>query len=187
MWMNFLISHLTLILVLNVCLHRVAYSEGLRGHIPRNLGPSTRKVIALKTREKKGTVIISTRTKTLDVVMGNGRAERYKIGTGRDGFTWTGTVRVGRKEEWPAWRPPNEMRSREKKLPQMLPAGPLNPLGARALYLYKNGADTLYRIHGTNDNNSIGKATSSGCFHLSNKDIIHLYDTVPLGAKVIVK
>ena len=106
---------------------------------------------------------------------------------GRDGFTWSGTVRVGGKAEWPDWRPPAEMRRRDPSLPELVPAGPYNPLGARALYLFDGTRDTLYRIHGTNDFASIGENISSGCFRMTNADVMELYRQVRLGAKVIVE
>lgn len=130
--------------------------------------------------------MIDTAQKMLYFVIAPDRALAYRIGVGRDGFGWTGTVTIGRKTEWPDWRPPKEMREREPNLPDLVPAGPLNPLGARALYLYKNGADTLYRIHGTNSADTIGGNVSSGCFRLTNTDAIDLYKRAHIGARVIV-
>jgi len=155
--------------------------------IPREHGPSTKKQITLKTNEAPGTIIISTDEFTLDYVLGNGRAMRYLIGVGRDGFRWSGTVNIGRKAEWPEWRPPGEMRKREPGLPAIVPAGPHNPLGARAIYLFDNGRDTLYRIHGTNDVGSLAGYVSSGCFRMTNKDVMDLYDIIRIGSKVIVR
>ena len=100
---------------------------------------------------------------------------------------WTGTVKVGGKAEWPDWRPPAEMRQRDPSLPEMMPAGPYNPLGARALYLFNGKRDTLYRIHGTNDAPSVGGFVSSGCFRMTNADVLELYSQVRIGAKVIVE
>ena len=155
--------------------------------IPRNHGPSFRDEVAFETKERPGTVIIDTQTKNLFYVTGSNRALRYRIGVGREGFGWTGIVKVGRKAEWPDWRPPAEMRKRDPSLPEYVPPGPLNPLGARAIYLHKNGADTLYRIHGTNDPSTIGGNVSSGCFRMSNTDVLDLYRRMSLGARVIVR
>ncbi len=155
--------------------------------IPRTLGPSFRDEVAFETKERPGTVIVDTQTKNLYYVTGANRALRYRIGVGREGFGWTGTVNVGRKAKWPDWRPPAEMRKRDPSLPEYVPPGPLNPLGARAIYLYKNGADTLYRIHGTSDPSTIGGNVSSGCFRMTNTDVLDLYQRMSLGARVIVR
>ncbi|TPM03760.1 L,D-transpeptidase [Mesorhizobium sp. B2-3-11] len=155
--------------------------------VPKSLGPVTRHVIATETREKPGTILISTAARTLDFVVAPGKVARYSIGVAKDGFVWTGTVRVGDKAEWPEWRPPAEMRQRDPRLPEMMPAGPYNPLGARAIYLFKGQRDTLYRIHGTNDAPSIGGFVSSGCFRMTNADVLELYGEVRIGAKVIVE
>ena len=117
----------------------------------------------------------------------SGLGTRYGIGVGRDGFRWSGVVKVGHKAEWPDWRPPAEMKARAPDLPELVPAGPLNPLGARGIYLYRGNADTLYRIHGTNDQSTVGGFASSGCFRMSNADVIDLYSRVKVGATVIVK
>ena len=124
---------------------------------------------------------------TLDLVISGNRAIRYRIGVGRDGFRWNGVVKVGRKAEWPDWRPPAEMKARAPELPELVPPGPFNPLGARGIYLYQGSADTLYRIHGTNEQSTVGQFASSGCFRMSNADIIDLYGRVTVGATVIVK
>jgi lipoprotein-anchoring transpeptidase ErfK/SrfK len=108
---------------------------------------------------------------------------RYGIGVGRDGMTWAGTTRVSAKREWPGWTPPAEMHRRQPGLPRYMPGGPENPLGARALYL----GSSLYRIHGSNEPETIGQAVSSGCFRLTNEDVIDLYNRVPVGATVIVQ
>ncbi len=155
--------------------------------VPRDLGQHTRQIVAFDSAEKPGTILISNAERTLHIVLGGGKAARYDISVGREGFTWTGTVTVGRKAEWPEWRPPAEMRQRDPSLPDMVPAGPYNPLGARALYLYANGRDTLYRIHGTNNAPSVGNYETSGCFRLTNADVIELFQTVPEGTKVIVQ
>jgi Uncharacterized protein conserved in bacteria len=149
-----------------------------------------RKKVRIQTSEAPGTIIINTSTKYLYFVEGKNRATRYGVGVGRDGFGWSGTVRVGRKAEWPDWWPPKEMIARERRkgriLPEMMPGGEDNPLGARALYLYKGGRDTIYRIHGTNQPWTIGQNMSSGCIRMMNEDVIHLYKRTPVGAKVIV-
>ena len=138
--------------------------------------------ISYKTDEKPGTIIINTRKKYLYVVQQGGKAKRFGIGVGRQGFRWRGEEKVSRKAEWPAWHPPAEMREREPHLPVRMEGGEDNPLGARALYL----GNTLYRIHGTHQPWTIGESVSSGCIRLRNEDVISLYDMVQVGAKVIV-
>jgi lipoprotein-anchoring transpeptidase ErfK/SrfK len=149
------------------------------------------KIVDLGTREAPGTIIIVTREHRLYLVLPRGQAIRYAVGVGRDGFAWSGTARIGRRAEWPTWYPPKEMVERaateRRFLPYSLEGGKLNPLGARALYLYEGGRDTLYRIHGTNEPRSIGRSVSSGCIRMMNDDIIDLYERVSLGAKVIVR
>jgi lipoprotein-anchoring transpeptidase ErfK/SrfK len=151
------------------------------------MGPSLRSTVAFATAESAGTIIIRKDEKALYLVGGNGHALRYQISVGRDGFGWTGTVKVGAMQEWPEWHPPAEMRARQPDLPEFVPAGPYNPLGARALYLYKSGRDTLFRIHGTNDPHGVGFDGTSGCFRLTNTDVIDLYGRVGVGTKVIVQ
>ncbi len=142
------------------------------------------------TDQAPGTVIVDTNNKFLYYVEGNNKATRYGIGVGRDGFGWSGVVKVGRKAEWPSWTPPAEMRRREAAKGRILPAvqegGEDNPLGARALYLYKGGRDTIFRIHGTNQPWTIGLNMSSGCIRMMNKDVEHLYARADVGTKVIV-
>jgi len=128
-------------------------------------------------------VIIDTPNTYLYYVLGGGKAIRYGIGVGRDGFTWSGAQTVTKKAEWPDWRPPPEMLQRQPYLPRFMAGGPGNPLGARAMHL---GA-TVYRIHGTNAPETIGHAVSSGCFRLVNEDVIDLYDRVAVGTRVIVR
>lgn len=154
--------------------------------IPTSLGPSTRMAVSYSGKEAPGTILIDTAQKNLYLVTAPDRALAYRIGVGREGFGWTGRVKVGAKAKWPDWRPPKEMKQREPSLPNLVPAGPLNPLGARALYLHKGGVDTLYRIHGTNSVGTIGGNVSSGCFRLTNTDVIDLYERVQVGARVIV-
>ncbi len=155
--------------------------------VPRTHGPSSKEIIYFATKEPVGTIIISNGDRTLIRVLPDGKAEKYNISVGRDGFTWTGVTRVGRKTEWPEWRPPSEMRKRQPGLPEYVPPGPYNPLGARALYLHSGGRDTLYRIHGTNDSATIGGYETSGCFRLSNRDVMDLFNRVKIGTKVIVR
>ncbi|MGF0537152.1 L,D-transpeptidase [Agrobacterium sp. ES01] len=149
-----------------------------------------RRSVYFKTDEAPGTIIIDTNNKFLYFVDGKNRATRYGVGVGRDGFGWSGVVKIGRKAEWPEWRPPASMRAREAakghKLPIVQEGGPDNPLGARAMYLYKGGRDTIFRIHGTNQPWTIGLNMSSGCIRMMNKDVEHLYARANVGTKVIV-
>jgi lipoprotein-anchoring transpeptidase ErfK/SrfK len=152
-----------------------------------SMGPSLRKNVSFPTDESAGTIIIRRNERALFLVTGPGKALRYQISVGREGFGWTGVVKVGSKKEWPEWRPPSEMRQRQPELPELVPPGPYNPLGARALYLHRGGHDTLYRIHGTNDPDGVGFDGTSGCFRLTNTDVVDLFRRVALGAKVIVQ
>ena len=135
-----------------------------------------------ETREPAGTIVIDTANTYLYLVLGGGKALRYGIGVGREGFSWAGAERVSRMAEWPDWHPPAEMIERQPYLPRFMAGGPGNPLGARALYLGK----TLYRIHGTNQPSTIGTFVSSGCIRLVNSDIEDLYTRVQVGARVVV-
>ncbi len=141
-----------------------------------------RAVVAFDTREAPGTVIIDTANTTLYYVLGQGRAIRYGVGVGREGFTWSGTQTISRKAEWPDWHPPAEMIARQPYLPRFMAGGPGNPLGARAMYL----GSSEYRIHGTNDPSTIGKFVSSGCIRLTNEDVADLFNRVDVGTKVVV-
>ncbi len=141
-----------------------------------------RAVVAFGTTEAPGTIIIDTGNTTLYYVLGQGRAIRYGVGVGRDGFTWSGVQTVSRKAEWPDWHPPAEMIARQPYLPRFMAGGPGNPLGARAMYL----GTSQYRIHGTNDPSTIGKFVSSGCIRLTNEDVADLFSRVDVGAKVVV-
>ena len=143
-------------------------------------------VVDYGAKHKKGTIVIDSKAKHLYLVLGDGKAKRYGIGVGRDGFGWSGTVKVARKAEWPTWTPPAEMRKRQPHLPLQMAGGPSNPLGARALYLHRNGKDTLFRIHGSNEPWTIGRAVSSGCFRMRNEDVVDLYERVPVGTTVVV-
>jgi lipoprotein-anchoring transpeptidase ErfK/SrfK len=149
-----------------------------------------RQTVSFRTHEKPGTIIIDTRSKFLFLVLGDDRAIRYGVGVGREGFGWRGTVHVGRKAEWPGWTPPKEMIARERRrgriIPAYMPGGQANPLGARAMYLFDGGRDTMFRIHGTSEPWTIGHNVSSGCIRLVNADVIDLYNRVRVGAKVIV-
>lgn len=163
-----------------------ARGEARRPPLP-TMGPSLRSAVVFPTAETAGTIVIRKDEKALYLVVSPGQALRYQISIGREGFGWTGTVRVGAKKEWPEWRPPAEMRGRQRGLPEFVPAGPYNPLGARALYLHDGGRDTLYRIHGTNDPKGVGFDGTSGCFRLTNTDVVDLFRRVPVGTKVIVE
>jgi lipoprotein-anchoring transpeptidase ErfK/SrfK len=149
-----------------------------------------RRVVTLVTTEKPGTIIVDTNNKFLYHVMGNNKAMRYGIGVGREGFGWSGIVKVAVKKEWPGWTPPKEMIARERKKGHMLPdyqeGGIDNPLGARALYLFGKKGDSGFRIHGTNQPWTIGLNMSSGCIRMMNKDVEHLYERTSVGTKVIV-
>ncbi|MCB1384480.1 MAG: L,D-transpeptidase [Nitratireductor sp.] len=149
-----------------------------------------RRNVRVQTSQAPGTVIIHTDEKFLYLITGPNKATRYGVGVGREGFGWNGEVTIRRKSEWPVWIPPKEMIAREREQGHILPArmegGPENPLGARAMYLYQGGHDTMYRIHGTNQPWSIGLNLSSGCIRMMNEDVEHLYDRVEIGTKVVV-
>jgi len=150
---------------------------------PQQLPPQFRRqIVDFPTPEPAGTIIIDTPNTFLYLVLGHGKALRYGIGVGREGFTWSGTERISRVKEWPDWFPPKEMIERQPYLPRFMAGGESNPLGARALYL----GNTLYRIHGTNQPSTIGTFVSSGCIRLTNDDIEDLYDRVGVGTRVVV-
>jgi lipoprotein-anchoring transpeptidase ErfK/SrfK len=142
-----------------------------------------RQIVFFRTSEPAGTIIVHTAERFLYLVQGNSRAWRYGVGVGREGFEWAGLKKIVRKAEWPDWVPPPEMIARQPYLPRWMAGGPGNPMGARALYI----GGTVYRIHGTNQPQTIGSAVSSGCFRLTNPDVTDLYDRVPVGTKVIVR
>ena len=146
-------------------------------------GASTKQIVPFHTNEVAGTIIIDAKSRFLYLVQSKNRAIRYGIGVGRDGFRWSGQERISRKEEWPDWRPPHEMLERQPYLPRFIAGGDGNPMGARALYL----GQSAFRIHGTNQPETIGQAVSSGCFRLVNDDVVDLYDRVQVGTKVIIK
>jgi lipoprotein-anchoring transpeptidase ErfK/SrfK len=141
-----------------------------------------RALVDYDTREPAGTIIVDTPSTYLYLVLGRGKALRYGIGVGREGFTWTGAERVSRMAQWPDWNPPEQMIARQPYLPRFMAGGEGNPLGARALYL----GNTLYRIHGTNQPSTIGSFVSSGCIRLTNEDVIDLYTRVKVGTRVVV-
>jgi lipoprotein-anchoring transpeptidase ErfK/SrfK len=141
-----------------------------------------RQIVPYATGEAPGTIVIDTPNTFLYYVLGSGRAIRYGIGVGRDGFTWSGVRTIERKTEWPDWYPPAEMIGRQPYLPRMMAGGPGNPLGARAMYL----AGTVYRIHGTNAPDTIGRQVSSGCIRMLNEDVIDLYQRVQVGTRAVV-
>lgn len=142
-----------------------------------------REIVNYAGTEAPGTIVVNTRERRLYLVMAGGKAMRYGIGVGREGFTWSGLVRISRKAEWPDWTPPPEMIERQPYLPRFMAGGPGNPMGSRALYL----GSTVYRIHGTNQPETIGHAVSSGCFRLANGDVIDLYTRANVGTKVVIR
>jgi lipoprotein-anchoring transpeptidase ErfK/SrfK len=144
---------------------------------------ATRSQVSYSGREKPGTIVVNTAERKLYLVQAGGNALRYSIGVGRAGFQWKGVHKVSAKKEWPGWTPPPQMRARQKGLPPHMAGGEDNPLGARALYL----GSTLYRIHGSNDPDSIGEAESSGCFRMTNDDVKDLYERVAIGTTVVVR
>jgi lipoprotein-anchoring transpeptidase ErfK/SrfK len=140
-------------------------------------------VVDYETKYAPGTIIVETSERRLYLVLDEGKAMKYGIGVGRDGFRWAGAHRITRKAEWPGWTPPPQMRKRVPGLPAYMPGGPENPLGARALYI----GSTLYRLHGTSEPWTIGHAVSSGCIRLTNEDVTDLYERAKVGARVVVK
>lgn len=148
-----------------------------------------RKQISFKTQEPPGTIIVDPYSKYLYLILGAGQAMRYGVGVGRQGFAWSGEAAIRRKAKWPRWTPPKEMVERDElaaKWVNGMPGGVANPLGARALYLFQGDVDTLYRIHGTFQLETIGTAVSSGCIRMINADVADLYERIQIGAKVIV-
>jgi lipoprotein-anchoring transpeptidase ErfK/SrfK len=145
--------------------------------------PIQRELVSAPGSFAPGTIYINTAERRLYLMLGNGQALRYGIGVGREGFGWAGTHRVTAKKEWPSWTPPREMLARRPDLPHYMPGGIENPLGARALYL----GSTLYRIHGSNEPETIGQAVSSGCIRMTNEDVVDLYNRVRIGTVVVVR
>jgi lipoprotein-anchoring transpeptidase ErfK/SrfK len=156
-----------------------------QGHIS-DKSPIPRQVVRYEGPHGPNTIVVNTSERRLYYTLGNGRAIKYAVGVGREGFTWAGQNRITRKAEWPGWTPPPQMIRREaakgRQLPAYMPGGPNNPLGARAMYI----GSTLYRIHGTNQPSTIGQAMSSGCIRMANEDVMHLYEQVDVGTRVVV-
>ena len=163
--------------------HTVQGGDSVSRFFGTSTSPIARTTVSYPTNHRPGTIVVNTRERRLYLMLGNGEALRYGIGVGRDGFAWGGATRVSAKREWPDWTPPTQMLRRRPDLPRHMAGGPDNPLGARALYL----GSSLYRIHGSNEPETIGQAVSSGCFRLTNEDVIDLYARVPVGATVIVQ
>ncbi|AMJ59311.1 L,D-transpeptidase [Bosea sp. PAMC 26642] len=141
-----------------------------------------REVVSYDGKQRPGTVVINTSERRLYLVMPDGKAMRYGVGVGRPGFDWAGSQNITRKAEWPTWTPPSQMLKRRPDLPRFMPGGPENPMGARAMYL----GSSLYRIHGSNEPETIGQAVSSGCIRMLNEDVIDLYERVKVGTRVVV-
>ncbi|MBO0734268.1 MAG: L,D-transpeptidase [Methylocapsa sp.] len=157
----------------------------LQTELRRDVAP-TRALVDDPTRSRVGTITIDTKSRFLYFSMAGGKALRYEVGVGREGFAWSGHAHIGRRAEWPSWTPPAAMRLRRPELPPVMEGGIDNPLGARAIYLYNEHGDTMFRIHGTNEPNTIGRAVSSGCIRLLNEDIIDLYSRIKVGTPVVV-
>ncbi|MDE2603124.1 MAG: L,D-transpeptidase [Bradyrhizobium sp.] len=145
--------------------------------------PIPRTTVYFNSHYAPGTIVVNTAERRLYLVLPNGQALRYGIGVGRDGFRWSGVHKISAKKEWPGWTPPSQMLARRPDLPRHMAGGIDNPLGARAIYL----GSTLYRIHGSNEPETIGQAVSSGCFRMTNDDVTDLYNRVSVGATVVVK
>jgi lipoprotein-anchoring transpeptidase ErfK/SrfK len=145
--------------------------------------PIPRQTVNFDSNYAPGTIFIDTAERRLYLILPNGQALRYGIGVGRDGFRWSGVHRISAKKEWPSWTPPSQMLARRPDLPRHMEGGIDNPLGARAMYL----GSTLYRIHGSNEPETIGQAVSSGCFRMTNEDVTDLYSRVSVGATVVVR
>jgi lipoprotein-anchoring transpeptidase ErfK/SrfK len=162
-------------------------SRDIMGGGPNFMGgrasPIPRTTVNFDSQYAPGTIVVNTAERRLYLVLPNGQALRYGIGVGRDGFRWSGVHRISAKKEWPGWTPPSQMLARRPDLPRHMAGGIDNPLGARAIYL----GSTLYRIHGSNEPETIGQAVSSGCFRMTNDDVADLYNRVSVGATVIVK
>ncbi|SFJ78051.1 Lipoprotein-anchoring transpeptidase ErfK/SrfK [Bosea sp. OK403] len=141
-----------------------------------------RELVSYDGKQRPGTIVINTTERRLYYVMPDGKAMRYGVGVGRPGFDWAGAQSITRKAEWPSWTPPSQMLKRRPDLPRFMPGGPENPLGARAMYL----GSTLYRIHGSNEPETIGQAVSSGCIRMLNEDVIDLYERAKVGTRVVV-
>ncbi|MCJ2111682.1 L,D-transpeptidase [Methylobacterium sp. E-025] len=158
------------------------YGQGVQAAPQAQVQPIQREIVAFNGNYAPGTVVVSTTERRLYFVMPNGEAIRYGVGVGRPGFTWSGTKTVTAKKEWPSWTPPAAMIARRPDLPRYMAGGIENPLGARAMYI----GNTEYRIHGSNEPDTIGQAVSSGCIRMTNDDVTDLYERVKVGAKVVV-
>ena len=171
-------------------IHQTQRDKMLLAHAPYAQAtiPETyqRHVVDYSGSEKPGTIVIDTGERFLYYVMPRGKAIRYGVTVGEEGMAWSGVAQVGRMAEWPDWIPTPEIQERLGPYPPRVAGGPRNPLGARGIYLYEDGKDTLYRIHGTNQPEYIGQAISSGCIRMTNEDVIDLYSRVRLGATVVV-
>jgi lipoprotein-anchoring transpeptidase ErfK/SrfK len=167
----------------------MAPSVGFAASKKKKISYRGAEVVEFETPEKRGTVIVNTSEFSLYHIIGRETAIRYGVAVGKEGFDWAGIAEVGRKVEWPTWTPPASMIARRPDLEKWrdgMPGGPENPLGARAIYLFEGGRDTLFRIHGTNEPQSIGTAASSGCIRMLNEEVSELYESVHIGTKVIV-
>ncbi len=160
----------------------VSYPKYMKGGAKPNIQPEKPDIVYLERNERPGTIIVDTNGRKLYYVLREKRAYAYPISVGRQGFEWTGTERISRIKSWPSWTPPAEMRRRQPGLPITVSGGLINPLGAKALYL----GNSIYRIHGTNNNRSSGRASSSGCFRMLNKHVTHLATLASIGTKVRV-
>lgn len=187
----------TLFVLLSVQIGASASQPGTMDHgyrvpaTPEGMIPSNYRtqLVTYPTQYPVGTIVVNPEQRYLYLIRGNSKASRYGISVGAAAFSWSGEAYVERKAIWPRWAPTRDMIARDRKLARYVEGvapGPTNPMGARALYLYQNGKDTLYRIHGTSEYWSIGKASSSGCVRVLNTDIIRLFDEVQVGTKVVV-
>ena len=166
---------------------QATYDDGRDNtEISRKTPTTTKEIVSDPTNQRPGTITVDTMNRALYLSLPNGQAVRYGVGVGREGFTWSGHVRIGRKESWPVWTPPADMLKRRPDLPKHMAGGIDNPLGARAMYLYSGERDTMFRIHGSNEPWTIGEAVSSGCIRMLNADISDLYSRVKVGSLVIV-
>ncbi len=162
--------------------YQPGYGQGVQAAPQAQVQPIPREIVAFNAPYKPGTMVVSTSERRLYFVLPNGEAIRYGVGVGRPGFTWSGTKTITAKKEWPSWTPPAAMLARRPDLPRYMAGGIENPLGARAMYI----GSTEYRIHGSNEPDTIGQAVSSGCIRMTNEDVTDLYERVKVGAKVVV-
>lgn len=164
----------------------VASSDQDETRLARDYPTSTREIVPDPTNERPGAITVDTKNRYLYLSLPGGEAVRYGVGVGRQGFTWRGRTHIGRKEAWPGWTPPSAMLKRRPDLPRHMAGGEDNPLGARAMYLYSGGRDTMFRIHGSNEPWTIGQAVSSGCIRMLNDDVADLFSRVKVGTTVVV-